>query len=71
MQSLWQGENLAPLFPDQICGITCKENILHGVPMEMIIMASHGDELQDYICEKSNWITKVFHRIDFQDSMVT
>ena len=64
-RSLRQGLELDPFFPDQICGILCKGQRVHGSHREAIMLASHGRALQDYICEKSKWTAPTFHSIDW------
>ena len=59
-----QEGKMDPFLPDQINGITYQGNILHGTPRDTIMITSHGQDLQTYICEKSNWILDILNSLD-------
>ena len=65
-RALEPGPDPDPFLPDQSCGIICQGKRLHGSPREAITFASHGQQLQDYICEKAKWSTQIFQTVDWE-----
>ena len=55
-----------PFLPDRLCGLTCRGKRLHGSPREVISLASHGPQLQDYICDKAKWSPHIFQTVDWK-----
>ena len=55
-----------PFFPDQEIGLTWAGEKQHGSPRNAIMMASHANNLQEYIRDKAGWSLQVFHSIDWQ-----
>ena len=64
-RSLNKGQEVDHFFPDQICDITYQNTRLHGTSKAAILMASHGNALQEYICEKSKWSSSTFNSVDW------
>ena len=58
--------DLDPFLPDQLCGVICQGKKLHWSPREATNVARHGQQLQDYICDKLKCSPNIFQTVDWE-----
>ena len=65
-RGLKTGMDLDPFLPDQLCGVICQGKKLHWSPREATNVARHGQQLQDYICDKLKCSPNIFQTVDWE-----